>query len=109
MDSDRGRPDLRRRRSSTTTLSLNHCLYRFTPDVPLIGTLEGNGWSFQDGAYTDPVLGPMKSSGFTYLSVGPGLRLSVCNNLDFGVGVAFPVTDPHWGDPLIRTELRFLY
>ena len=90
-------------------MSLNHCLYRFAPDVPLIGTLEGNGWSFQDGAYTDPVLGPQKSSGFTYFSVGPGFRVSVCNNLDFGAGFAFPVTDPHWGNPQIRTELRILY
>ena len=89
--------------------SLNHCLYRFTPDVPLIGTLEGVGYTFQSGAYTDPVLGIQKSSGFTYFSVGPGLRLSVCNNLDFGVGLAFPLTDPHWGNPQIRTELRILY
>ncbi|MCA1684566.1 MAG: hypothetical protein LC745_00990 [Planctomycetia bacterium] len=90
-------------------LSLNHGLYKFTPDVPVIGTLEFNGWSFQSGAYTDPVIGPQKSSGFSYFSVGPGLRTSVCNNLDFGVGLAFPLTDPHWGNPLIRTELRILY
>ena len=34
--------------------SLNQVLYRLTPDSPLIGTMEFNGWSFQGGGYTDP-------------------------------------------------------
>ena len=90
--------------------SLNHVLYRLTPDVPVIGTLEGNAWSFQDGAYTDPVLGSFrKSSGDTYFNLGPGLRVSVCNNVDFGAAVAFPLSEPHWANPIFRSEFRILY
>ena len=89
--------------------SLNHRLCELTPDTPLIGTLEANGWTFQDGTYTDPILGTRKASGFSYGSIGPGLRLSVCNKLDVGVGVGFPLSDPHWGNPQVRTEIRFLY
>src|SRR5262249_31088988 len=69
--------------------SVNQVLWRILPDVPLIGTFEFNGYSFQDGQFTDPVLGPFqKSSGDTYLSLGPGLRLVVCNKIDFGIGSA---------------------
>lgn len=90
-------------------LSMNHLLWQVLPDVPLIGTLEFNGWSFQDGAYTAPFLGPKSSSGDSYLSLGPGLRMSVCNFIDFGVGTAFALDSPNWGDPLIRSEVRIFY
>lgn len=89
--------------------SLNHVLYRLMPDVPLIGTLEFNGWSFQDGAFTAPVLGPQNSSGDSYLSLGPGLRVSVCDYVDFGVGTAFALNSPNWSDALIRSEIRIFY
>jgi hypothetical protein len=88
--------------------SLNHVLYRFTPAIPLIGTFEFTGLSFQDGLYTDPLRGPVRSSGGTYFNLGPGLRMSICKNIDFGTAVAFPVTDPNFGTT-IRTELRILY
>jgi hypothetical protein len=90
-------------------LGLNQLLCRLMPDVQLIGTLEFNGWSFQDGAFTAPFRGPQNSSGDSYLSLGPGLRMSVCDVIDFGVGTAFALDTPNWGDPLIRSELRILY
>jgi hypothetical protein len=90
-------------------LSMNHLLCNVMPDVPLIGTFEFNGWSFQDGAFTAPFLGPQKSSGDSYLSLGPGLRMSVCNFIDFGVGTAFALDTPNWGNPLIRSEIRIFY
>ncbi|SIO60631.1 hypothetical protein SAMN05444166_6467 [Singulisphaera sp. GP187] len=90
-------------------LSMNQLLCNVMPDVPLIGTLEFNGWSFQDGAFTAPVLGPQNSSGDSYLSIGPGLRMAVCNYIDFGVGTAFSLNTPNWGDPLIRSEIRIFY
>ena len=37
--------------------SLNQVLWRWQPEVPIIGTFEVSGWSFQDGSYTDPSLG----------------------------------------------------
>jgi hypothetical protein len=89
--------------------SLNHVLWRVLPDVPLIGTLEFNGYSFQDGSFTDPILGPFqRSSGDTYFSAGPGLRLVICDKVDFGVGTAFAIGD-HGPDQVYRTEFRWRF
>jgi hypothetical protein len=89
--------------------SLNQVLYHILPDVPLIGTLEGNGWSFQDGLYTDPVFGPTKSSGETYVSAGVGLRLFVCDRIDFGVAASQALTSGHWAEEVYRAEFRWRY
>ena len=76
--------------------------------VPLSwATLEMNGYSFQNGGYTNPTLNPLQpgrfgSGGDTYFNIGPGLRKSVCNYLDYGAAVLFPVTQGHWADPLFR-------
>jgi hypothetical protein len=89
--------------------SLNQVVWRFTPDVPLIAMIEYSGWTFQDGAYTDPVRGPIHSAGETYVTVGPSLRLSVCKRFDIGTAVAYPVSEHHWADPQVRTEFRLIY
>jgi hypothetical protein len=90
--------------------SLNQVLWRPIPDVQLIGTAEFNGWSFQAGQFTDPVLGPFqKSSGDTFLSAGPGLRLVVCDKVDFGVGAAFELSGPLWPNELYRAEFRWRF
>jgi hypothetical protein len=90
--------------------SLNQVLWRPLRNVPLIGTLEGESWSFQHGNYTDPVLGAwQKASGYTYLNIGPGLRLVICDRADLGVGSSFAVTQNHWAEYLFRTEFRFRY
>jgi hypothetical protein len=90
--------------------SLNHVLYRITPDVPIIGTLEMSGWAFQDGAYTNPFLGPQPSHHSAYVNLGPGLRMSVCKRIDFGTNVSFPVEgDGHWASTWVRSEFRILY
>jgi hypothetical protein len=86
--------------------SVNQVLCRLMPDVPLIGTLELNGWSFQHGEFTDPFLGPQKVGGLTYVSMGPGLRLFVCDKIDVGLGTAFAVTQHHFAEQLYRTEFR---
>jgi hypothetical protein len=91
-------------------LSANQVLWRILPDVPLIGTLEFGGYSFQAGQYTDPVFGAwQKSSGDTYLSLGPGLRMVVCNKIDFGIGAAFAVGDHHGPGQWYRTEFRWRF
>jgi hypothetical protein len=92
--------------------SLNHVLYRFNPETPLIATAELSGWSFQDGSYTNPRLFYsqfQKSSGNSYLMAGPGLRASVCDRVDFGAAVLFPLGEPNWGAPWLRVELRVLF
>jgi len=90
-------------------VGINRILVCLLPDVPVIGTVELNGWSFQDGAYTDPVFGMQRASGETYLSLGPGIRASICDKVDFGVGAAFSLTADHFADQLIRSEFRFRY
>jgi hypothetical protein len=92
--------------------SLNHVLYKVNPDIPIIGTCEFSGWSFQDGAYTNPLVRFsqfQQSSGSSYLMIGPGLRASICNRVDFGGAVSFPITDNHWANPWLRLELRILF
>jgi hypothetical protein len=90
--------------------SLNQVLWRPLDDVQLIGTAELNGWAFQDGAFTDPVLGSFqKASGDTYVSIGPGLRLVICDKIDIGIGAAFAVSDHHFAEQLYRTEFRWRF
>jgi Putative MetA-pathway of phenol degradation len=93
-----------------THSSYNHVLCRLLPDVPLIGTLELNSWTFQDGAFTDPVNGPFqKSSGYTYASFGPGLRLFICDKADFGFAASYALTEKSWAKQLYTTEFRWRY
>ena len=91
-------------------VAINHVLWRPLSDVPLIGTMECSGWSFQDGAYSDPVTGFMRqASGQTTLTFGSGLRLAVCDKIDFGTGVAFALQDRHLANVLVRSEFRWRY
>ena len=90
-------------------LSINDILCRLSPHMPVVGTFEVNGWSFQGGAYTDPTLGTQRAAGGSYISVGPGLRMYLNDQLDFGVGSAFAVTQQHFADQFVRTELRWRF
>ena len=90
--------------------SLNQVICKILPDVPLIATFEVNGWMFQDGAFTDPILGSFhKASLYSYVSLGSGLRLAICDKIDFGVGAAFAVTDQHFAEQLFRSEFRWRF
>jgi hypothetical protein len=91
-------------------MSINHVLWRPLPDVPIIGTLEYSTWYFQAGAYTDPVFGSLqRATGQFYHSVGPGIRMVVCDKIDFGIGALVSLRDVHWGDPTIRAEFRWRF
>ncbi|MDX2039323.1 MAG: hypothetical protein SFX72_21930 [Isosphaeraceae bacterium] len=91
-------------------LSYNQVLWRPVPDAPIMGTFEFNGWSFQDGAYTDPSRkAPVTSSGDSYLNLGTGLRMSVADKIDFGGAIAWPLNNEYWANPLLRFEFRILY
>jgi len=92
------------------SMSLNHVLWRPVRDVQLIGTCEFAGLTFLDGAYTDPILGGnQRAVGASYFSLGPGIRLNICDKMDFGAGSAFALTDQHFANALFRTEFRFRY
>jgi hypothetical protein len=100
-----------------TYMSLNQVLWEWTPSSPLIGTLEMDIWSFENGGYTLPGGAPksmmptIRSSGggVSYFNIGPGLRQSICNKLDLGAAITWATTSPHWGDPWFRCEIRFLF
>jgi hypothetical protein len=90
--------------------AVNHILWRPIHDVQLIGSLEFNGYSFQTGQFTDPTLGPWQKAGDdAYLSAGPGLRLVICDRIDFGAAAAFAVNDHHGPEQLYRTEFRWRF
>lgn len=90
--------------------ALNHTLVRLLPEVPLIGTLEFNGWSFQEGQFTDFYRGPFQKAGNeTYINLGFGLRMFVCDRIDVGFGMHTAVTDDHFANALYRFEFRWRY
>jgi hypothetical protein len=112
--------------------SLNHVLWRPLSNVYVVGTAEFNEWSVLGGNYTKTdflVVPPPSSGGFPSLtqmrggnagpvpvsattgmfSLGPGVRLFFCDNVDLGVGSAFSVTGDHWAEELIRVEFRWRF
>jgi hypothetical protein len=90
-------------------LSLNHTLFRPQPSMPVIGTFEVSGYTFHEGAYTDPNLGTVLANRTTYLSAGPGFRVFMCDRMDFGVGSAFSLTSDNLAEYLFRTEFRMRF
>lgn len=90
--------------------SLNQVLFHILPHVPVIGTAEFSGFSFQDGAYTDPVLGPLQpANGDTYLYAGGGLRVFLGTAVDLGMGVRNAVSKTHLEGTLYRAEFRWRF
>jgi len=98
-------------------MSLNQVLCCLTPDSPLIATLEMDGWSFQNGGFIPTILPsgniphPIPhDSGISYFNIGPGLRQSICNRVDFGGAITWATNSAaHWAQPWFRFEVRFLF
>jgi hypothetical protein len=92
-------------------LSLNQLLCHCGRNIQLIGTLEANGFDLAGGAFTSPIDGLPRSSKEInqILNVGPGLRLDICNRVDFGVGSAIAVTKDRMSENLARVELRWRF
>jgi hypothetical protein len=89
--------------------SLNHILWRPMPDVQLVGTVELNEWTVLNGNFTDPVSGRANEASTAMLSMGPGLRLFICDRIDFGCGSAFALTSDRWADEVVRAEFRWRF
>jgi hypothetical protein len=97
--------------------SLNHQWFNKGP-FRLISTAEVNGWTFTDGAVAiAPIAGgptPSTSNAAsftahgedTYVTMGGGMRLVICDKYDIGFGSSFAVTSGHFADQLYRTEFR---
>src|SRR5262249_2611811 len=92
--------------------SCNHVLCRILPDVVLVGTAELNYWGFLGGTYpntdflgvgADGKLAPFAvTATASMFSAGPGVRLFICDKIDFGVGTAFSFTGDHWAREQVR-------
>lgn len=67
------------------------------------------GWSFQDGAYTDPVLGPQSANDETYVYLGPGARWLLCGKFELGIGGIFALSDRHFAENVLRSEFTVRY
>ena len=89
-------------------LSLNQILWQPVRDVKLIGTLELTGYSFQDGLYTDPVLGPQKLSGQNNVALGNGYRVFF-GKMDVGVAGNFAITGKYMAREEMQLDFRFRY
>lgn len=90
-------------------LAFNHVIARPVEDTQIVGMIEANGYTFQSGSYTDPLIGVLPANNSTYVSVGPGFRCIMCDKVDLGFGVQFSITDKHFADTLYRTELRWRF
>jgi len=95
-------------------LSLNQVLLDKGP-WQVIGTAEFNGWTFSHGiaeadADVDGVpQNAVSASSKTYANVGPGIRISYCENYDIGFGYAHSITEQYLGQNWYRAELRIRY
>jgi hypothetical protein len=97
-------------------LSLNQVLWRFLPDVQLIGTLEASEYSWIAGNFTEAHFVSMVSnrpfavsSSACAFSAGPGVRLNICDRIDFGVGTQFGLGSNRWADTQVRSEFRWRF
>jgi hypothetical protein len=95
-------------------LSLNHLLCRPIHGIQLIGTAEMNGWAILDGSFSipDPQAAGKALPQDTrrhILSAGPGIRLDICEKIDFGLGTAFALTSHKWADQMYRAEFRWRF
>ena len=93
-------------------LSLNHVIWRPFADVQVVALFEFSHYIPLDGAFTDTVAGApvaIKASDLSIVTLGPGIRLVICDRIDFGLGTAFAVTGHHWADDLYRVEFRWRY
>jgi hypothetical protein len=95
-------------------ISYNKVLWSILPDVQLIGTLEMVNWNMLNGAYTNPYLlngnTGVRADGRDFLlAAGPGLRLNVCDRIDFGVGALFSLNHDDWIGEEVRVEFRWRF
>ncbi len=93
-------------------LSLNYLLWNCGHDIQLISTLECGGYEICAGQYTDPLTGKALRAVDVgdIFEAGAGLRLSICNKIDFGVGTMFAVGQNDMnGQEQIRGEFRWRF
>jgi hypothetical protein len=88
--------------------SVNHLLWRILPDVQLIGTCEMSEWSVTNGDFTADD-GTIARASASALYGGFGLRLNICDKIDFGVGAMFHLLGERWDEEHVRAEFRWRF
>jgi hypothetical protein len=88
--------------------SFNHVLCRPLPDTAIIANFEAVGYTFFGGTVTD-VNGVTTSGNGTIFTLGPTLRMAICNKIDVGFGVQFATTAVRLAEEQYRTEIRWRY
>lgn len=100
-----------------TKFSLNHELVEIIPNVPLIGFIEMDSWSFQGGRYTQLFYTQQKQISAiskpgnyeTYFNIGPGARIAFSNKIDVGAGLLMGLGSQSWGNPIFTFDFRWMY
>lgn len=100
-----------------TKFSWNQQLSEIIPNVPLIGFVELDTWSFQGGRYTELYYTQnkqlrtisMPANSQTYLNLGPGMRIAFGNKIDVGTAVLMGLGPASWGNPIFTLDLRWMY
>ncbi len=87
----------------------NRTVWQRDRDNTMTANLDLVGWSFQDGAYTDPVLGQQRANDESYVYLGPGSRMLLCGRFEFGAGAIFALTDNHFARHVFRSDLTIRY
>jgi len=87
----------------------NRILWQRDQDNVATISLDLVGWSFQDGAYTDPNLGKQRANDETYVYLGPGARWLMCGKFEFGVGGIFALSERHFAQHILRTDFTLRY
>lgn len=90
-------------------IAWNRIVWQRDQDNLATMNLDFVGWSFQDGAYTDPILGQQRANDETYFYLGPGARWLMCGKFEFGVGGIFALSDRHFAQNIIRTDFTLRY
>jgi len=89
------------------SMSYNRLLMGTANNTSLVGTLEYSAIHFQDGEFTDPLGNRHRASNEAVFQYGGGLRLNLCNKVNFGFGSLFSSDD--WPATALRTEFQWLH
>lgn len=90
-------------------VSWNRVMWELDHDNVLTTNLDFVGWSFQDGAYTDPIVGQRSANNETYFYLGPGARFLLCGKYEFGMGGLFALSRNHFAEQILRTDFTIRY
>jgi hypothetical protein len=91
-------------------VSLNQLLWSCGHDIKLIGTAELNGFELLGGAYTSNAGTTLGAKGISdIVSIGPGIRLVICDRIDLGLAGGFNLTSNSMGDEYLQVEFRWRF